>query len=435
VTQRECLLLPNLGAEEGDDWRGYRNQPATRVAARLWSHLFSRSTTLRTPSIEAGSKSTAFRDQSVEELWPSILGEAPNEPAYSWIESPGTIVPWFMSTTIAESIAESSDRDLRFVGPDPDVVARVHDKAFALEAARALDLVPKELSRLSDVLSASDLSEPDRVVERLSAKLALWPAWTKHRFTLKPRSGVSGRGRVAGVGVGEVDTMALRNALPRLAARGGAVFEPWLERRSDLSVCLHLPAHDAADVLPTLLGSLEMLATPSGVYRGHCGEIDNRGRVFSGHREDENLRSDAAALAAQAQRAGFFGACGVDAFTFVVTDVTDGEATGREIMRPAVEFNARPTMGLVALGLLRRALPRRRGELDLGPGDRRGFLLGLLGDDAARIAQEISQVAGALTQPMLLTNPEREAGAPQPYLFFARDLASLRAAYRERVGC
>jgi len=427
VTPSECLLLPNLGAEEGDDWRAYTQQPATRVAARLWSHLFSRNATLRTPSIEGRDADKPFLDRPVEALWPSILGDAPDDPAYPWIESTGSIVPWFMSPTIAESI--EIDHDLRFEGADPTIVARVHDKAFAYEAALALDLVPKELSSTIDVLSPSDLAEPDRVVERLSTLLAQWPAWTKRRFTLKPRSGVSGRGRVAGVG--EVDTAAVRGALPRLASRGGAIFEPWLDRRSDLSVCLHLPGRDSPDALPTLLGSLEMLATPSGVYRGHCGEIDNRGRVFSGHREDENLRSDAACLAAEAQRAGFFGVCGVDAFTFV----TDAGAGDREIMRPALEFNARATMGLVALGLMRRVLPRRRHELELTPGDRRGFLLGLLEKDAERIAHEISEAADVLGPPMLLAGPEHETGAPQPYLFFARDLPPLREAYRERVGC
>jgi len=430
VTKGQCLLLPNLGAEEGQDWRAYTRQPSTRVAARLWSHLFSRHARLLTPAIDGRDADRPTVECRAEDLWPGPLGEAPNGPAYPWIESPGSIVPWFMSPTIVGSV-DTGD-DLRFVGPDPEIVAHVHDKAFAVEASRALDLVPKELSSLIEVLDASDLAEPDRVVAKLSTLLDRWPAWTKRRFTLKPRSGVSGRGRVAGMG--QVDTEALRGALPRLASRGGAIFEPWLDRRTDLSVCLHLPGHDAPGSLPTLLGSLEMLATPSGVYRGHCGEIDNRGRVFSGHREDENLRSDAACLAAEAQRAGFFGACGVDAFTFVThTDSTEG--TDREIMRPAVEFNARATMGLVALGLMRRVLPGRKRELELAPGDRRGFLLGLLEEDAEQIAQEIGEQANVLIPPLLLTSPVHETGAPQPYLFFAPDLPPLRAAYRERVGC
>jgi hypothetical protein len=433
VTKGQCLLLPNLGAEEGEDWRAYTRQPATRVAARLWSHLFSRHARLLTPGIDGRDPDKPTVECRAEDLWPGQLGEAPNDPAYPWIESPGSIVPWFMSPTIAGSV-ETGDA-LRFVGPDPEIVARVHDKAFAVEASRALDLVPKELSSLIEVLEASDLAEPDRVVAKLSMLLDRWPAWTQRRFTLKPRSGVSGRGRVAGVG--QVDTEALRGALPRLASRGGAIFEPWLDRCTDLSVCLHLPGRDAPDALPTLLGSLEMLATPSGVYRGHCGEIDNRGRVFSGHREDENLRSGAASLGAEARRAGFFGACGVDAFTFVTqTDSTEGmEGTGQEILRPAVEFNARATMGLVALGLMRRVLPARKHELELAPGDRRGFLLGLLEEDAEQIAQDIGKQANVLIPPLLLTSPAHETGASQPYLFFARDLPSLRTAYRERVGC
>ena len=57
---------------------------------------------------------------------------------------------------------------------------------------------------------------------------------------------------------------------------------------------VHVHPH-AESALPVLLGSLEMWTTPSGVYRGHFGEVDSRGRVFSGDSRDETLRADAAA--------------------------------------------------------------------------------------------------------------------------------------------
>ena len=34
-----------------------------------------------------------------------------------------------------------------------------------------------------------------------------------------------------------------------------------------------------------------MLVTQAGLYRGHFGEVDSRGRIFSGHPKDESLRA------------------------------------------------------------------------------------------------------------------------------------------------
>jgi len=430
VTAAQTLLLPNLGAEEGNDWRAYSSQPATRVAAHLWSLLYSANAQLYVPSTNDPKGPESFRAPSAEDGWPVALGIRPSQAAYPWIETPGAVIPWLMSPTLADTIG--FDLGLRVEMPDSQIVAIVHDKAFSLESARDLDLIPACLASLSEVLSPSDLADYDETIRRLTTRLSQWPDWTGQRFTLKPRFGSSGRGRVAGART--VDTEAIRGALPRLAQRGGAIFEPWLDRRTDLSVCFHLPrpgASDATGPLPTLLGSLEMLATPSGLYRGHCGEFDHRGRIFSGHREDETLRAQAASLAGVAKQTGYFGPCGVDAFTFVKNSGNDA----REHLRPAVEFNARVTMGLVALGILRRAIPSRGDALGIEPGDRRAFLLGMLGENADQIAREISQQADSLMAPLDLSSSKSESSAPKPFLFFSRDLESLRKAYRDQVGC
>jgi hypothetical protein len=430
VTRSDSLILPNLGAEEGEDWRAYLREPATRMAAQLFSHLFSGTTRVRTPSANPRHERVTWIDRPAAESWPPGLGARPAGPAYAWLESPDSIFPWFRSEGVSEAIPEgASERQL--VGPTAEVVAQVHDKAFALEAALSLDLLPTSLSRLIRVLGPRDLARTEGVIETLEADLARWPDWTGRRFTLKPRLGSSGRGRIAGVGVGGVDTPALRGALPRLAARGGAILEPWLERRTDLSVCLLLPEPADPGVLPTLLGSTEMLSTASGGYRGHCGEIDHRGRVFSGHSEDETLRAHSAAIAARAQSLGYFGPCGVDSFVYVDHAAADGP----ERLRPGVEFNARATMGLVALGLLRRLLPAHRNRHPLEPGERRAFLLGLLNGPAPDVAREIADSAEALGGPIFLADQEGDAATPQPVLFFAPQLAPLREAYRRHVRC
>jgi hypothetical protein len=428
VSPTGCSLLPNLGAEEGDDWLAYRREPSARTAARLWSALFSDTTRMRSPRVAVPRQASDWGDEPVAELWPESLGPPASEPAYPWLESAGVTTPWLWTASIAAQLEREGSLDPS--APDPAIVARVHDKAFAVEAARRLDLWPAALSNLISVLEPRDLDDPDPLLEALAGQLAAWPSWTRGRFTLKPRSGSSGRGRVAGKG--RVDTPEIRGALSRLAARGGAIFEPWLDRCADLSVCLYIPeaqrrGESQGEVaLPTLLGSLEMLASPSGVYRGHCGELDSRGRIFSGHRDDESLRADCAAIANLAREAGYSGPCGVDAFVYREGD--------RERMRAAVEFNARPTMGLVTLGLLRRALPGVREALELTPGDRRAFLFVLVPPDAA---DSPARIAAETDAEMLPLGPRTgsESGAPLPCLFFTRELAPLRDAVRRELRC
>ena len=424
MTPADCVLLPNLGAEEGDDWHAYSREASARVAARLWALLFSKTATLRSPSSHPPSpqpegKPRAWVDRSVADLWPPSLGAPPSEPAYAWIQPPGSLLPWLRTASLDNQMGQEDAHPMS--GPEPKIVARVHDKAFALEAARVLELLPESLSKLISVVEAQEFASPDLLLKILTARLASWPAWTDRRFTLKPRSGSSGRGRVAGTAI--LDTAAIRGAFPRLARRGGAIFEPWLERCVDLSVCLKIPEPGSGESLPTLLGSLELLVTASGVYRGHCGELDSRGRIYSGHPEDENLRSQAASLANRAHEVGYFGPCGVDAFVYREAD--------RERLRPAVEFNARPTMGLVTLGLLRRARPQLRAELALEPGERGAFLFAML--PASEIASRIVEEAGSDAHSISLTRRDEDA-APVPVLFFSRDLAPLREAYRRHTG-
>ncbi|MAG32790.1 MAG: hypothetical protein CL908_18065 [Deltaproteobacteria bacterium] len=413
-------LLPNLAAEEGEDWRAYPGTPQARAAAHLWALLFSRGSTLHHP---LGSARGAWHERSRESLWPVALGEAPNEAVWPWLEGAAGARAWLNTESIAASARQIFASQL--AGPTPECVRRVHDKAFATGAARELGLMPRALEPLIEVLDPSDLVDAEALGARLEAARLRWPAWTGGRFTLKPRFGCSGRGRVGGRGAVTVDP--LRGALPRLAARGGAIFEPWLERSKDLSVSLHVPEPD--DVAwPTIVGSLEMLVNASGAFRGHCGEVDNRGRVFSGDGDDETLRADAAAVAGRAREEGFSGPCGVDSFRYAEAD--------RERLRGAVEFNARPTMGLVCIGLVRRALPQVREALDLTPGQRRGFLLTTLEPDAdvEAAVTALVEAAGAGARCFDLTTPD-DAGSAHPLLVFARELAPLRAAHRDQLGC
>jgi hypothetical protein len=409
------LLIPNLGAEEGAGWDapafdpveplrpGLQNPRETvaRTATRLWCALFA-----------ADARCLGEFASAPDRRWPSELGPRSSAAIFDWLDAPGAAIAW-LNTPAAEQWARREER--RLMGAPPEVVRAVHDKAFAHRVALEENLLPAGLDEWIAVLEPELLHDSDGAVAAIEARLARWPGWTGGRFTLKPRFGTSGRGRVAGE-AGRV--AAGRGAFARLAESGGAVLEPWLARTCDLSAQLWI----GSDEQIVLLGTTELLVEGSGLYRGHRGFVDSRGRVTSGSRYDEELREAAVAVARAAATAGYRGPCGVDAFAFEVEP-------GRVELRPAVEFNARFTLGIVAIGLLRRVLPGLGPERFPRPGELRAFqfqldapsggwpdlsdandvLLISLGDPEAR------------TEPALLIADDRPA--------LDRNLASGRASH------
>ena len=210
---------------------------------------------------------------------------------------------------------------------------------------------------------------------------------------------------------GRRDLSSVAGALPRLAERGGAVLEPWLDRVRDLSAQLWVEPRGSV----RLLGTLELLVSPSGVYCGHRGSVDNKGRVTSLCPEDERLREVAAQLAAEAGARGFAGPCGVDAFSF-------RGPGGEHLFRPAVEFNARVTMGTIAVGLLRRALPTLRRALPRDASERRAFHFSLVPPPAG---WQSKYSAECLMLPL-----GRPADVPPPGLRVANDPGQLEMAFQ-----
>ena len=414
-------LFPNLGAEEGDDWRGVLRQDRVRTAAQLWSLLYESDFVFRTRNASDPADGTQWNDRPVRDFWPAALGPPPANAVFDWLEYDGQPRAWLNSPSLERQV--HSLFATRLSGPSAADVSRIHDKAFAIEAGRALGLLSSELEGCIHVIDPSSLAAPDALIETLDAALARWPAWTNHDYTLKPRFGSSGRGRVPGKD--SLDDVGVRGSFARLAKRGGAILEPWLRRSADLSVSLFIPDRERSGEAPTILGSLEMLVGANGVYRGHCGEVDSRGRVFSGHRDDETLRADAAAVATHARATGFFGPCGVDALTYWEGD--------RERLRSVVEVNARMTMGAVTIGLVRRALPIVRDALDLTPGARRGFIMTFVEEEALRDLEEGFVANDERAIVLDLTSPGFKSTI-RPLLLFTRDLDHVRAAHQKIFG-
>jgi len=364
-------LLANLAAEEGSGWRQRRGEPAVARLAACWEASF-------------------------------------DPPAFAWLAAdPEEGFAWLV-TSEAERWAR--EQGIRLRGAPAWVVARVHDKAFALDVSQRLGLGPAALLGVLRSFEPAQLGD----AAAIEAALAAWPAWAQQAFTLKPRFGTSGRGRVAGRG-GRVDA-ALRAALPRLAARGGAVLQPWLERTADWSTQLYVG--EEGQLL--LLGTLEQIVTPAGVVRGHRGCLDNRGRIRAGGPCDEALPEAAVALAREAAACGYHGPCGVDALSFRGPEGQQqgwpGVAEDQQQLWPSVELNARFTSGTVVLAVLRRALPRLTAALGLAPGERVGFFSALA---APRGGWPASGASGIFL-------PLGPGHLPEPPgIFVSRDAAAL----------
>ncbi len=398
MSDRGALLIPNIAAEEGAVWNATRGERTVQALVELWRALFSVEAELLGARVEA-SPAPWWSDPSA-----GAFAELDDRAAFAWLNTP-------------EAARIAREHRLPLAGAAPEVVAQVHDKAFALEVARREGLAPREFDELPAVYSPRELADdPGAVLQDLETRLAAWPPRLAKRFTLKPRLGSSGRGRTGG-SAETLDHAVLRGAFERLAARGGALLEPWVERRNDLSAQLWI----GGDGTLRLLGTLALLVSPAGVYRGHRGTLDNKGRVTSGLEDDEALREAAAAVSAAARARGYRGPCGVDAFSYVGVD-------GGPAFRPVVEFNARFTVGTVVLGLLRRALPRIRRLLPADAGERRSFWFSLeppphgwptIGQDSEADGRQRDLVFLAL-------GPERDAGGPG--VLIARNPERLDAA-------
>ncbi len=341
---RGPVLLPNLGAEEGPRHVADRSHPILRDVTSLWALLFS-------------DRATMVGDLPI--AWPPALEPRSGAPAFPWVEDRARGIAWLSTRSAWDELRELGAAPAM---PTPAIVERVHDKAFALEVALERELVPSCLREHLEILDPLEL-RTGVATDRIADWIARLPPWVHGSWTIKPRIGSSGRGRIGGrlaepSAEGPMDGAASGlprtppRALARLGRRGGAILEPWLDRRVDLSTQLHIARSGVVEIL----GTTRQLLSPAGVYLGSRGILGSDGACDSGSPFDGALRSAALRLGAAAADAGFFGACGVDAFTFAGPG-------GEETLRPVVELNARFTMGTIALGLLQRA--REAGLLDV----------------------------------------------------------------------
>lgn len=316
---RRCLH-PNLGAED-ERPLSVVDAALAQSLARTWALLFE--------DVEIDGVDTLER--------PAWLAGAETA-TLPFLEGARGLMPW-LSTSDAEARAKALG--LPYAAGPSALTRLVSDKAWALSVARELSLLPSALASTLHAFSPDELSSRDARA-LIDERLSTWPDSLRGNFTLKPRFGSSGRGRVKGRG-GRLDDAGAA-ALSRLARRGGAVLEPWLQRVEDLSAQLLIDESGHVH----LLGTTRQLMTPSGVWLGNVTVLDDDGALLSGSAHEEELQRAVLLVGERVAREGFRGPLGLDAFSY-------REPDGGLSFRALVELNPRFTMGLVTLGLARRA--------------------------------------------------------------------------------
>jgi len=407
-------LWPNVGAEEGPPEQ-VENVPAVVTTRALFAGLFDRQTTPLPDDLAPAAAGHWTRD------WADAAA-AHGAPAFDVLGETRGLVPWLVTEPACEL---ARTLDLPVFGPSAEIVREVHDKAFAVLHAEREVYEPRPLQGASAIFSPDEVTRAEGFASAVRDRVQSWtPALGAHGFTLKPRLGTSGRGRVAGR-VEPFEPEPIERAAPRLAERGGAILEPWLKRETDLSVVAWLSRHGTNPDFPslTLLAALEQVVTSSGLWLGHRGEVDRRGRIWSGTPHDDAMRESTASVANAAHAVGHHGPCGVDGFTFEWPDEAGGPP--RTLLRPIVELNARFTMGHVCAGWVRRALPWLVGERALEPGRRVAFVFALAPPKSAEGWQGAVAGLGADVLPLPFATPIDARSKPL-------ELASMPAAEATR---
>ncbi len=323
------LLYPNFGAEEGERTSIPSTQRRGRgVLALLWALLFD----------DAVQIDDDDRPRARPSWFPS------NGSAFEWLDDLRGLVPW-LSTDDAERHA--TKQRLAWGAPSPHIVTALSDKAWAFEVARRAGLHPPPVVESVLPIDATLFADPTSAAAELEAWMGRWPSWVEE-YTLKPRLGSSGRGRVAG----RVPTLPPQAvaSFARFAAHRGVMLEPWFARIQDLSVQLLVESDRV-----TILATTQQLLRPAGLYEGNCGVLTPTG-IRSGTPFDEALIHAGQVIGEAARAAGYRGPCGIDAFAFAHQD--------QVYLRSVVELNARFTTGTIAIGMVERA--RAAGFLRVG---------------------------------------------------------------------
>jgi hypothetical protein len=159
---------------------------------------------------------------------------------------------------------------------------------------------------------------------------------TLFSVVIKPAFGGSGYGFRILQSRGQWD--AEKTRIGRLIGRDGVVVEPWLSRRVDLSASTVI---DRSGNHSAILFQRQWVNRFGAYFGSYCADDD---AVIDPWREQ--LSSAAYQIAGVVAEVGYFGPIGIDAFVYEGME-------GITRLAPAVEINARYTMGMLARELRR----------------------------------------------------------------------------------
>lgn len=285
--------------------------------------------------------------------------------------------PWLMTPFAVKS--QKKHVHVLFADKSHDATSaqihmQCHDKAWAYNEGRALGLDAHLLGRRwYDCCAVLDQPNWEIIVEKVRQAQKLG-----YPVGVKPRLGSSGRGRISIQTVehhenheknDEDVTDGIRNragilaGLQRLGGQG-AIIEPWLPRLQDFSTLWYI---DPATKQIQFLGITTLLVSDSGIYRGNCGIYNATDDVFllEDIKIQNELKEKTHKLVEKARDTGFTGFCGIDSFLY--------SEDNQPVLRSIVEFNARITVGILALFAVRSVYFReyhRAASADKYPADK-----------------------------------------------------------------
>jgi len=201
--------------------------------------------------------------------------------------------------------------------PDPDVVARVHHRSFALQVAEELGCA----------LPGAQMVESIVGLDRILAARGAPAAWV-----VKAPFSAAGRARyIERKGPLLADPRSRRTVENLFERHGPLLFEPWLDRTADWG-CSALLTSDGLRIVGIHRQRVDVKGQFAGIDLD-AGDLPERDRL--------RLEDVVTAAAAALRRAGYVGPFGVDAWHWRRPD-------GSVAFHPLGEINARMTFGLVA---------------------------------------------------------------------------------------
>ena len=315
--ERTIKLVANIGGEEGP---GRKMPKPAKRAAKLWSLIFPEESQVIEPQ---------FLDRSL------LSGYKFDKSAFSFLDQE---IAWaWINTSEAESLASP----IRLGGCTSQTVRKVHDKAFLHGTSDRRFSEPRDLGDITQILEPRQVNF-GQLHERFKKCADSLPTWQGGFLRMKPRFGSTGRKHLV-FHPCKISTNDLSKVI--LNSNSGVIIEPELERVHDYSLQAYIDPSGKIEIL----GILKQHVDRTGKFQGHSGVIDENGHVSVQDKFIPEIKEVGIKIFERAIAQGYHGPCGIDSFTY-------RGPNGHVLLRPAVEFNARFTMGTVTIGILRRTL-------------------------------------------------------------------------------